>query len=116
MCSAIKPFLLHLNTPRDLHFRVMSRSVMVVCIECTGNSEAAQGVLQKCLDQHEGFCDGHLLMAEISLHTKAPKMAESSLEKALSHSFEVHLCICLYHTLSVPVGHMIAMYVHLKYH
>ena len=54
-----------------------------------GNSESAQGILQKCLDQHDGFCDGHLLMAEISLYMKAPKMAEASLEKALSHSFEV---------------------------
>jgi len=38
-----------------------------------------QGVLQRCLDQHDGFYHGYLLIAEIFLHMKAPKMAKSYL-------------------------------------
>ena len=60
-------------------------------------------MLQRCLDQHDGFCDGHLLMAEICLHMKAPKMAESSLEKALSHSFDVCLYVCQCVTMNLIV-------------
>lgn len=63
--------------------------IFSISLSYLGNLESAQGVLQRCLDQHDGFCDGHLLMTEICLHMKAPKMAESSLEKALSHSFDV---------------------------
>ena len=55
-------------------------------------------------------------MAEICLHMKAPKMAESSLEKALSHSFDVRLHVCQFVIIEYSNHHLSYMVMYHEAH
>ncbi|XP_076366451.1 LOW QUALITY PROTEIN: tetratricopeptide repeat protein 21B-like [Tachypleus tridentatus] len=55
----------------------------------SGDTSAAQGILQKCLEHDAAFSDGRLLLAEIFLHQGNHQSANQALEVALSYSFEV---------------------------
>ncbi|CAG2120929.1 unnamed protein product, partial [Medioppia subpectinata] len=55
----------------------------------SGDIQAAISLLQKCLDINPSFSDGHLLMAQISIHYGNYQTASKSLEVALSHDFQI---------------------------
>ncbi|KAM4698341.1 tetratricopeptide repeat protein 21B isoform 1-T1 [Rhinophrynus dorsalis] len=55
----------------------------------SGDIEAAQSSLQRCLDQNPSYADAHLLMTQVYLSQDNLKLCSQSLELCLSYSFEV---------------------------
>ncbi|KAJ8306896.1 hypothetical protein KUTeg_014980 [Tegillarca granosa] len=54
-----------------------------------GDIDAAQGMLNHCLEVESTYSDAHILMAQIYLHQGNFKLANQSLEVGLSYNFEV---------------------------
>ncbi|XP_023227553.1 tetratricopeptide repeat protein 21B-like [Centruroides sculpturatus] len=54
-----------------------------------GDIPAAQGILQRCLEQDASFSDARLLLAQILLHQGNFQSANQALEVALSYNFEI---------------------------
>ena len=64
----------------------------------SGEMEAAQSLLQKCLDHDPAFTEAHLLLAHVHLHQGSVKLCSQVLELGLSHNFEVRtvLLACVF--------------------
>ena len=68
----------------------------------SGEMEAAQSLLQKCLDHDPAFTEAHLLLAHVHLYQGSVKLCSQVLELGLSHNFEVtssHMhnqCTCMH--------------------
>jgi tetratricopeptide repeat protein 21B len=65
--------------------------------------EGAQRTLEQCLKLNPAYAEAHLLMAQLYLKQDKAKLAASSLEQSLSHSFEVR---------DSPLYHLIKARVH----
>ncbi|CAB4022833.1 tetratricopeptide repeat 21B-like, partial [Paramuricea clavata] len=55
----------------------------------SGDIETAKTMLNHCLEKHDRFSEGHLLMAQIHLKDGNYRMADQSLEVGLSYNFQV---------------------------
>lgn len=72
-----------------VHFRRFE--ILFFSYALSGNCEASQSVLQRCIEQNPSFSDAHLLMAQVHLLQNNFKLCSQSLELCLSYNFEVNL-------------------------
>eukprot|EP00002_Diphylleia_rotans_P017875 TRINITY_DN3468_c0_g2_i5.p1 TRINITY_DN3468_c0_g2~~TRINITY_DN3468_c0_g2_i5.p1 ORF type:complete len:957 (-),score=208.28 TRINITY_DN3468_c0_g2_i5:433-3303(-) len=74
------------------------------CRYLSNDGEGSQRYLQQCLRFDSTYAEAHLLMAQVHLQLDKFKLAQQSLELALSHNFEIREAP-IYHLISSKVQH-----------